>query len=376
MTTSEIPARLPLLADLNDDQQILIKEIAEVFLIHQDWPTWQYIEETLERKNLDAGILWASLPREYSHNYGYVWPPNLSTPTALQRIGLTIAGLGKVPIGQTYVNNFLALVRAIGNVRSKIRLEPFADTKPAVTREDIVSSRRPFLTIDKSLLAFLDHEPATWNCQVVTSSEDDWSIELAPSIRRFADVTSLEDYLARMRDLLVPTETPAIAVVDSPFTLPASIDYLDVVWRLRFDKKPLVVPPGVERSAKLAFDAATQEEVDNRLSVLAEVLKNLQVPGVDGIGGHPLQRLGPFLARELPSDSHERVDKAIQLLDAARMIRTAGQHHSAQSEMVAAYSRLGLSYPVVDWSAAWQQIQRVVATALNDIRDEIYVSIS
>ena len=140
--------------------------------------------------------------------------------------------------------------------RSKIRLDPFADTKPKVTRDEIVSSR-PYLIIDKSLLASLDHEPATWLCQVITTSDDDWRIELAPSVRRFADITSLEDYLSRMRDLLVPTETPAMAIVDSPFTLPASIDYLDVVWRLRFDKKPLVVPPGVERSAKLAFNAAT-----------------------------------------------------------------------------------------------------------------------
>ena len=374
MTIEESSPGLPLLADLNREQQILIEEIAKVFLEHSDWPTWQYIEETLERKNLDAEILWASLPREYSLDYGYVWPPTLSTPTALQRIGLTIAGLGKVPIAQTYVDNFLALVRAIGSIRSNIRLDPFADTKPTVTRDDVVGSRWPPIMMDKSLLAFLDHEPATWRCQVITTSEDDWSIELAPSIRRFADITSLEDYLARLRELLVPTETPPIATVDSPFTLPASVDYLDVVWRLRFEKRPLVVPPGVERSAKLAFNAVTQEEVDNRLSVLAELLKNLQVPGVDGIGGHPLQRLGPFLARELPSESHERVDEAMQLLDAARMIRTGGQHHSAQSETVAAYSRLGLSFPVVDWPAAWQQIQRVVATALNDIRDEIYAS--
>ena len=63
----------------------------------------------------------------------------------------------------------------------------------------------------------------------------------------------------------------------SPFTLPASIDYLDAVWRLRFGNR-LVAPPGIERSARLAFTATSPEEADSRLSALAEVFKGLTFP--------------------------------------------------------------------------------------------------
>ena len=62
-------------------------------------------------------------------------------------------------------------------------------------------------------------------------------------------------------------------------------------------------PPGVERSARLAFDAGSPDEVDSRLSALAELLKGLQVPGLPGVGGHALQRLGPFLESQLPIEA-------------------------------------------------------------------------
>jgi len=117
--------------------------------------------------------------------------------------------------------------------------------------------------------------------------------------------------------------------------------------------------------------AGGPEEADSRLSALAELLKGLRVPGVPGLDGHPLQRLAPFLECQLPPESHERVRKAVAVLDAARQVRTAAQHTGARATVEDACAVLGLNYPVVDWTTGWQQVQIVVADACAALSDEL-----
>ena len=201
----------------------------------------------------------------------------------------------------------------------------------------------------------------------------DWHIEVAPVVRRFAGVSTVEDYFRRFRKVVTPTLVAPKEALVSPFTLAASLDYLDAVWHMKFGSS-ILVPPGIERSARLAFDARSPEEADSRLSALAEVLKGMRVPGVSGVGGHALERLRPFLDADLPDESHERVHRAIEVLDAARTMRVGGQHVGAQAGVAEACARLGLSYPIADWSMAWTQIQSVVTIAIDAIRDEIQAS--
>ncbi len=209
-------------------------------------------------------------------------------------------------------------------------------------------------------------------CQLVNASGDDWTLELSPQVRQFAGISGVEDYVERLAILLISeTAAPAAAELVSPFSLPASLDYLDTVWRLKFGQG-LVVAPGVERSARLAFDVDSPEEADSALSALAEVFKNFQVAGTPGVGGHPLQRMGPFLATHLPPEVRPQVEHAIDVLDAARRVRAGSEHFGAQPRAVAALSTLGLTYPVMDWLAAWRQIRRAVSNACDVIRVEIH----
>jgi hypothetical protein len=157
--------------------------------------------------------------------------------------------------------------------------------------------------------------------------------------------------------------------------MPAAFDYLDAVWRLRFGE-PLVVPPGLERSARLVLDVATAEEADTALSALAEVLKNLKVPGVGGLGGHPLQRLAPYLETKLPEEAMPAVSQAVTILDAARQVRASLQHVGAQSRAVKAFTDLGLTYPVADWPLAWRQVQAAVAHSCDRLRQELHSTLS
>lgn len=355
------------------EQQILIDLVGSVYLQYEQWPRWAYVEEKIERLDLDAAAVLASLPRD-THSYGAVWLMRQGAPTPDSRVGLTIAGLSRLTGAEAIVDAFIRLVGAMGTFRDGVELDPFSESRPEMARAEVVARAGELGVGEGLLLDLMQKEPPTWHCQPNRSSPENWTIELAPVIRRFAGVSDVSDYLDRLSKYTAPPVAAPDEGFVSPFTLPASIDYLDAVWQLCYHQR-LVVPAGVERSARLAFTATSAEEVDSRLSAVAEVLKNLQVPGVPGgKGGHPLQRLVPFLADTLPDEGVERVRAAVEVLDAARRIRAAGQHHSAQRLAIDAYQRLGLAYPVADWSAGWQRIQSAVTFAIDAIRDEIQAS--
>jgi hypothetical protein len=282
-----------------------------------------------------------------------------------------------VKAAEVLVADHCMLINILGIIRSGISLDPFANERPRVTMADVsralfTATGRPPAPIASSRLDFISHEPATWLCQLVDASDDDWTIELSPQVRQFGGIAGVEGYLERLALVLIPDTISADAAqLVSPFTLPASLDYLDTVWRLKFGDG-LVVPPGVERAARLAFDVGSVEEADSALSALAEVFKNFQVPGTPGVGGHPLQRLGPFLATHVPPEVRPQVEHAIGVFDAARQLRASSEHFGAQPRAVAALGTLGLTYPVMDWPAAWHQIQRAVSHACDVIRLEIH----
>ncbi len=348
----------------------MFKAIADVYLSRYQWPGWAWLEETMDRQGLDALVLWRSVPREYTHQYGYTWPAH-TNPQPSTRVGLTIAGLSQVDAARPLVAGFVHLVSTLGRLRSNVMLDPSSETRPVFSREEVTS--RLHLMNDaqeRSIIDLLGHEPATWLCSVNHVDQPWSSVELSPSVRRFAGVTDVNEYLIRLGEIIQPPIAEPVLVYTSPFALPAAIDYLDVTWMRRFGK-PLVTAPGIERSARLASMANSASDADSCLSALAEVLKGLQVPGQPGIDGHPLQRLVPFLNSELPPETHNRLAGAVTVLQAARQLRASAQHIGAQPRAVSAYTTLGLNYPVTDWSAAWLHIQVVVAGAFDAIREEL-----
>jgi len=276
-----------MLAPPTEEQLLLFEAVTGVYLEHGQWPGWPWVDETFERLGLDAAAILAGCPHEPSVGYGYITPRWARAPLPQDRIKLTIAGLVHIDRAKPIVDGFLSLIDALGAIRGDVHLDPFSETRPTVTRETVETTRGSLVgEVEALVVQLLGREPATWHCTVDTGSDGVWtSIQLAPAIRRFAGVSSPNDYLDRLAAWLVPTVAmPSERSYHSPFSLPAAVDYLDVVWQLRFGKR-LVSPPGVERSARLAFDASTAEEADSHLSALAELLKNLHVPGVPGSGG-------------------------------------------------------------------------------------------
>jgi hypothetical protein len=353
------------------EQQRVLDLVADVYLHHAEWPGWAWLAETLDNDGLDAADIVASMPNELTAGYGYVWGYRQPTPSPDTCIGLTIAGLSRVRKAGTVVNAFLNVLNALGIIRRGVQLDPFSVARPSATRQQVLGNSMPLPPQhDRLIYPLLVREPSTSRC-VLTPHTAEWQrIEIGPEVRRFVGMDSVEDYLERLQVLLGPAPPETVREHHSPFTLPAAIDYLDVVWQLRFNLR-LITPPGVERSALLAFPAGSADEADTRLSALAELLKCMQVPGVPGIGGHPLKRLAPFLESHLPAEAHPRVLQAVRTLNAARTLRAGAQHVGTRSETVEALGLLGLRFPVSDWSSAWEQIQVACADAFDAIRDEL-----
>lgn len=365
----------PLIVDPTEAQQLVLDAVAGIYMRYRKWPVWAWLEETLERKKLDARTVVASMPTEPTYNYGFLRPTLRTWPRPQDQIGLRMAGLRHVQMAKELVEEFCALVGVLGTLRSNVRLDPFASESPVATRRGIADLMRPRMLPGPYLLDFLSVEPATWHCEVRGDPNgEEWVIELSPQVRRFSGIRTTNEYFDALSSFLVPSsDTDQSSAPLSHFSLPNSLDYLDTVWRLRF-RDPLISAPGIERSARLAFAVTSTEEFDSAISAVAEVLKGLRVPGSPGVDGHPLHRMVPFLKGHLPPETIPRVTEAVERLDAARTIRTGVQHVGAQARAVRAYSVLGLGYPVRDWAAAWNKVQGTVAHALDMIREELQAS--
>jgi hypothetical protein len=271
------------------DGELLFDVLADVYLKHGQWPSWAYIEETLDRRGCDPLRTLHGLPYELAVRYGYLFPVRAGTPNTNDRLGLTVAGLSYVDRAKPIVAGFLNFLDRLGEVRASATLEPFAETRPVVSRAQLLEGRLDVGVYGPVIFALFHHEPATWHSNFAPATAEWETVELAPELRRFAGVASLEDYFERLSAWIGAPEPAVPRREHSPFTLGAAIDYLDLVWQRRFGS-PLV---NATRRRAVAAPAAGPEEADSRLSALAELLKGLRVPGVPGLDGHPLQRLAP-----------------------------------------------------------------------------------
>ena len=242
--------------------------------------------------------------------------------------------------------------------------------RPVVTVEALSRSTFPANPeMQARVLLVLQSEPSTAEATQKQNEQGQPVIELSRTLLRFQGVSTIEEYVEHLVDLFAP-KAETVGPKESPFDLPAAIDYLDAIWYRRFNSA-LVKPPGVERSSRFVLAPASPADFDSRLSALAEVLKALQVPGVPGVRGAPLVRLVPFLEQHLPPESIERISAEVAVLNAARQVRVSTQHVGGNIDLVAARRLLGLQYPITDWGAAWSQLAERVAASFNAIREEI-----
>jgi hypothetical protein len=218
----------PLLAPLTGDQQALIEAVAAGFFQIEQWPDWEFVDETLDGQGIDAAKVWAGLPREHTHGYSYVSRVQM-VPRPDSEIALTIAGLSETERGQGLVGHFLRFVSALGAAREVMPPVPRRDAPPSISRTELSRTlAMPQTTaIEQFVLDALTREPSTWRCERSTGQDGEWTITLPAQVRRYAGVNSVEDYLHRLRDQIHSVEEPSGRSVAPPFTPSAPDDELD-----------------------------------------------------------------------------------------------------------------------------------------------------
>lgn len=77
------------------------------------------------------------------------------------------------------------------------------------------------------------------------------------------------------------------------------------------------------------------------------------------------------LTNALPPEALPSVLAAIDTLRQVMHVRNGGQHVGAAPDAAAALPALGLTYPILDYPAAWWAVQARVVNALDTIRAEI-----
>ncbi|GAA3335881.1 hypothetical protein GCM10020358_05910 [Amorphoplanes nipponensis] len=370
--TSDTGYADPLLTTVSAEQITLLRIVGEVLAESGRWPVFQYVEARLDDAGFDADAVLRSMPSiVHGHlNYSLVRRGHSTSPET--PVKLTVAGLAHLPEHAELVGMFLAVLNELATRRADAAYDPHRVIEVTVSGGELLRE----LGLDTHPLAgilpdLIGGEPATWHGGGNLDSGD-WTPRASSFVRRFRAVDGVDDYLRRLRAFILPAAPAAAPVVVSPLNLVTALDYLNVVWQLRFRANLLIIP-SVERSARLAFDATTAEEFDNRLSALGEMFKGFDPPGNDHQGS--LHRLRVFLRDHLPAESVARVEPALATLRSATHIRNAGQHFDAATDAAMALPELGLTYPIIDFTHAWRTVQVHVTQALDTIRQEIQATL-
>jgi hypothetical protein len=196
---------------------------------------------------------------------------------------------------------------------------------------------------------------------------EDWSWQPPRAVLRYEGVSNFDDYLDRTLDEFRLTDRGPVRAIESPLELVAARDYLDMVWRVVHPGSRLPHLPGAERTAKLAADASTPDEFSSRLSALAETLKGFCVEGT----GHPVRRLKQHMTTILDAGSLARLEPEFGALEDISMLRIWHQHGQTPEDVVRAFRRLGLEFPVFDYGTGWNMVRLRAVGALEALREEL-----
>ena len=198
----------------------------------------------------------------------------------------------------------------------------------------------------------------------------EWSADLDRYCLGFDDIRDMADYLTRRiarRHEVIPVSVP---VVPSPLDLVTAVDYLNFVWRVAYGVKsgPFRFP-SAERVARLSHEVGTAEEFVAAMSAVGDLIKSLDLRGFGG--KHPCDKLEAQLQERVPSDAHDSVKGAVDILRAALLIRNVGQHSQVGTEAMLAWQAFGLTYLPADWPTAWNVIRARLIEAVDVIRSEL-----
>jgi hypothetical protein len=396
--------RSPLLAPLDSAQLLLLDAIWEpVVRGLAPWPVWDYVARELYRRPdpvVDAVSILDSLPRipiptQINGRYGLVWMAgNIGAqPAPGARVGLSIAGLamlgGTRPDAKIFADALVSFIAMLAAAERDITPDPNREVKQqfsltAILQRQIVQANGSQFPVPPSVIVdALRREYA--NPHFTGSLQDPHVAELSPWLRPFFGTDDATDYLARI-SATAPPQTAMVVV--SPLTLAQSLDYLSIVLAQRraLNIKRLVGTANAASFARLALDVDDESDFADRIAALADVLNRLDVPPLDAESFLPdyngtqpasLERLRRHLLAAVDATSQANIVAAIDDLKATMTMRGGAVHTdvAVRRQYQTACTRLGLTWPVRDWSHAWRVVRARASLAFDAIRREIEISL-
>ncbi len=383
----------PLRELLSPEQETLLRVISEPLLASGEWPVWQYVDLTLDNQHgLDAASLLASLPdtgdrSPTSQAYGLIWrPDSYRQPQPDDKVTVTVAGLRHLPQAGPVIGAFLTMFRYLVDRQRQLIPSPDEVVTATVTDGEIGDHLRgagiPIAgpgVIDEMLLKVrmvLGHEPFLYSVVHQPKPFGPWTIQVPAVLRDYREVTTVEDYIDRVSELVAPPPPPSVPLSIGALDLPYAAGYLDAVWMTRtgshlFDN----LDPA--STARLTQACGSEEEFNSLMSALADVLGQVVAPGtaVPPQRG-ALEAVRDYLLPMLDADAADRVSGAFQTLIRLRQIRVSTQHADARHRAVTSFQEIGLPFPPTNWSQAWAHIASLAMGALDVVREEAHAGLS
>jgi hypothetical protein len=337
------------------------------------WPNFQYVERTFYRRfTLSAREVLSTFPvfRPGGGNYGWVWTDGQPFQDATI-VGVTIAGMWDLdtPRANELIALFLDTLKIMVSIEQAY--EPAPDQVVTVTLP-ASSTRRLLMEINKrwdigpraldDLRELLKHEPATWHSH---GTEAGWM--LSPFLRGYGEIRAVDQYVQRVIDVNRPPEYEPEPLHPSSLALPEAIDYLNLVWQAHA-KAPLVTIGRAEAAVKLSLDCNTADEFESRVSALCSILGAVNLPDRDE---NKLVDLHAYLVENMGDGASARAGEAVDDLRAIFDLRVWRQHAGTDERGARGMARLGITLPVVDWSATWVHVQARAVAALSALREEV-----
>jgi hypothetical protein len=380
-----------LLTPLTTAQQRLVDVVAEAFVLDSEWPVFDYVEGMLEIDGLDAADTLHTFPRIGRWAYGavtWIGQGQMPRPTVETEIELTVVGMHHSAQLRPRVQAFLQLIELMLDQRREVPLSRREPRRLAISDEDVRlllrQERRLSEDIDswvRAIPRMIAREP--YLSSVSVAPDGSWTLPVPREAINYAGITTIDEYIERLAALTVGAAAPPILAAPSPLDLVAALDYLDAVWRVPHDTH-LFTYTSAERVAKLTSGANTTEELDARLSALAEILRsardsartaNSKRPNPGKLTAtspeHPLAPFEDYLVAIVDSAAEPRVRGAVTDLEHALALRDAAQHAQAGGRAVQALDAFDIRHPPIEPVAAWGRISQRVVEALGAVREEL-----
>jgi hypothetical protein len=374
----------PITNPLSPIDQALVEILAERWVRSWKWPVYDYLNRTLaSRTGASAVETMSRLPVAQASpqtQYRLIFTERGGPfAEANQRVGLTLAGMRHVADAKGRADQVVEVIRWLAQADAQLEPDPDRAVSLEVPLLELLSTD---LRVQlrgwspETLGEILEHEPALWG-SISPSPERKITLR-GGHLSSFLGVQDVDDYVERaIRWLGADRSARPAPLYPSPLQLPEALGYLDAIWRARFGR-PLLGRTQPATAAKLALDCRSSDELEARLSAVADVLGHFDVDlpapvDAEAKAGNErsLSRLRRRLKMELDERGYERAASALVDLQRVVRIRAGAQHSGIGGEIADAFRELELPYPPANPADAWVSIRAVTLRAVDVLREEI-----